>query len=281
MDMQTDIDIEAKILACADAHRRAMREGDAHLSGVEKAILLALVARSAADTSHWIKTRVEDGDRRASALAGLTAELQAHDVVGKGLRRVQQDLLSQARRAVMSAAGLASVPVWMTSGIALVVGVGSLLVHVGSAIGGAVTITFFAFCAVAVYSAPVRTWTFGALAKTPEAMAAVGSAIAQTTVGFVALLGYGSSVGAEANAIFVKNVGKEVDALRGQGSALRGARVVLTPLRSLASTIVTVSLMALIACLVVLGLGIYHGFFQQAATCEQEYAPQSDCGFAN
>lgn len=204
-------DVDSIIVVCVNAHRRALREGDAKLHEPERSILLALVARSASDTQSWIKTRVEDGDRRAVEFAGLSSELQSHNVVGKGLEQAQAQLLAQAQRLVLGATGVATMPVWLAAVAALVLGIGGFLVHFGSTLGGV-----------------------------------------------LAIFGFAGTVALRANQIFLENVSKEGDALRGPGTTRRESSAVLVPLRSLASVIVVPSMAALVACLVVLALGINH-----------------------
>lgn len=276
--MAASSDIDARIAACANAYRRALQVGDAKLVNPEKAILLALVARSAAETQSWIHTRIEDGDRRAAPLEGLARSLSDHDIVGRTLQRAQAELIRRARQVVMSTAGVAATPVWMAAAVALVLGIGGLLINVGSAIGGVLAFLVFLFCAAAAVSPFFRTWTLGLLGKTPQAMSTLGGAAANATGGVVGLFTYAGSVGSEAHRVFLENVSNESDTLRGANSTRHASSVVLTPLRSLAKAIVAASVVALVACIITLGFGINHGFLQRVRTCEQQYGSESNCG---
>jgi hypothetical protein len=283
--MASSVNIDAQIVEFADAHRRTLRTGDDLLGNdlvgtVEKAILLAVVARSASDTLSWIKTRQEDGDRLAALLAGLSDELQAHDVLGRSLHQTQQSLLAKARQLVMAAAGVATTPVWLTSAIALLLGLFGFAANFGSAIGGFLALALFAFLALAAIAPPVRAWTLGLLFRTPQALMAAGGTVIDTARSLSAMLVYSTSLGNRAYSVFVDTASKEVAALRGPSFMSGEAKLVVEPLRVLAGAIVVASIVTLAVCLVILAIGINHGFFQQVVTCEQQYAPQSNCGFS-
>jgi hypothetical protein len=274
-------DITAKIASFANAHRQAMDVGDKTLQGIdEKAILLAMVARSATDTLSWIKTRVPDGDRHAALFADLAAELAAKNTVGKGLRIAEKQLLSQAKQLTLSAVGAGMTPVWVTSGIAFAAGFLGSVLQFGSAVGGVLALGFFFLVSTAVICPPFRMAVFRSLGRTPQAVAAAGRSVKELAALTISALSYPGSVGGEAQRIFVRIAGKEGDALRYSGYIQRESRLVLTPLRILAGVIVWASMLALAISLVYLVIGVNHGFAQQANVCGQ-YSPSSYCGLSS
>ncbi len=271
-------DVDNKILRFCEAHRKALREGDERLDKADRAILLAVVARSAVDTVSWIRTRVPDGDRRCLLLKPLADELQKQDTLGKGLLAVERDLFSQAKKLARAAVGLATTPVWVASVVTVVVGFGGFLLNVGSVVGGEIVYGIFAVAALMLIFPPLRLPLMGAIAGSTRSFAGFGKSVSATTT---TILRYPSSVGSSAESVFSAAVTSEGDALRGSGYVARESRAVLTPLRSTASLVIAVAFIALAFSAVFFILGVKHGFLQQAKYCQTHTAPNSDCGTIN
>jgi hypothetical protein len=272
-------DLNAKIVSFADAHRRAMEEGDSPaVPTAEKAILLALVASSVAETASWISTRKEGGDARAAMLSHLAAELEAHNFVGKGLRTVERDLAAQARKATLAAVSAGAAPAWLATTAALCGGAIGFLTHFGNAIGSGVVIGLFCVTVVAGISPPFRVAVLRVLAQTPGVIGSTGKGVANAGAGAVGLFVAAGSIGKQAESILRRNAAGEIAALRGPQFLPQVLTRTLAPLRALAQLAVGGTLVALVGALVVLVFGIKHGFAQQAEECEENYAPESDCG---
>ncbi len=131
---------KAEVEALTDAYRGAMREGDSVLGGsdVERKILQAMVASSAADTSRWIKTRVPQGDKIAGPLDILIPELQDGNVVGQGLEFAKKQAVAQAKAAAGALFFGAAWPVWIGTVIGFLTGLFGLAYRAGGATGAAV-----------------------------------------------------------------------------------------------------------------------------------------------
>lgn len=274
-------DVTAKIASFANAHRRAMATGDSQLQDKdEKAILLAMVARSATDTLSWIKTRVPDGDRYAELFADLAAELEAKNTVGKGLQMAQKQLFAQAKKLTLGVAGAATIPAWVTSVIACAAGILGFMLQFGAAIGGLSALAFFFLASTVVIFPPFRVAVWRAMAQAPQAAAAAGRSAKELANMTISSLSYPGSVGGEAQRLFVAVAGKEGDAFRFPGYIQRESRLVLTPLRILVGAIVGAAMLALVISLVFFVIGVHHGFSQQASVCAQ-YSPSSYCGLSS
>jgi hypothetical protein len=130
---------EADVRALANAYREAMAEGDQALAQtpVERKILQAVVADSAASTLNWLHTRTQDGNEIGKPLEALVPALQHGNIVGTTLQTAQKTLVSQATSAVTSVVFTGTAPVWVGAILAFFAGWFGLAQNVGEDVGAA------------------------------------------------------------------------------------------------------------------------------------------------
>lgn len=114
-----------------------MADGDGQFADdiVERKILQAIVATSAADTLQWIQTRVPDGNAIGKPLEELAPVLQKGNIVGAGLDSAQEALVKQAKSAITNLMIGATVPVWLGAVVAFVAGVFGFAQQAGAQLG--------------------------------------------------------------------------------------------------------------------------------------------------
>lgn len=123
----------------ADAYRQAMLEGDRELADslLERKLLQALVASSAADTARWVKTRVQDGDAVVGPLETLVPALREGDWVGQGLDATKKQAADQAKAMATTAVFGATWPLWLGTVVAFFAGLFGFAFDAGAAFGQA------------------------------------------------------------------------------------------------------------------------------------------------
>ena len=270
----TDLDLAAY----ADAHRAALLAGDA--SGMDpmgEAVLLALVARSAADTASWIETRLPGGAQRLSYFNSLASELRARDAVGRTLRQIEKQLQMRAKQLVKSVALGGTTPLWAGAVISGVIGVGALIIHIGKDAGETLVLLLALWVALHAFP-PVRVATWRAFTKVPGFLAESGKFVAAVPVGIASAFALSSTVGKEASRILTANVGPVATRLGREGELRKGTNGVLVPVRAVATTVTTCAVLALLAGLVLFGVGVYRGIAHQAQQCTDQYGNYNNCG---
>lgn len=129
----------AQVEALADAYRATLAEGDQRFvhSTVERKMLHAIVASSAADASQWIRSRVPSGHNMAEPLQDLVSVLETGNWIGKGLEWAKSQAISQAKAAAAWAILGMKIPVLIGSTLALIAGLVGWSFDAGVTVGRA------------------------------------------------------------------------------------------------------------------------------------------------
>jgi hypothetical protein len=251
-----------QVSALADAYRRAMAQGDEEFAGaaLERKVLHALVASSAADASRWVQTRVPNGTQVAEPLTALVPALQEGDVVGKTLDAIKNQLISQAKSIASSVFLGSSWPLWVGAVVGAIAGLIAMSFDAGVSLGSA-------FVALLAGGGPVGYAVTRTLHASGPAAQAIGGAAGS-------LLGAASSVGTRAERVFRDATGPTLAAVYGgNGTLLPG---VAAQARGVARTIVLASYALAIVAGIVFVVGVAQGFsaaFEEKRCEYSQYDP--------
>ncbi|MFC0622642.1 hypothetical protein [Kribbella deserti] len=251
---ERSIDFKAQVTVLANAYRVTLLAGDREL-GKEKAILRAMVAASAADVAEWVRLRLPDGASAAEPLDELVPDLQRGDHVGKGITVAKKTLLGEAKDIVVAAVTGGTMPLWLTSVLAFLLGLFAFSETAGQSLAAAV------IPLIAVGGGATMAF-LRVVQATPAAVSSIGDAAGS-------LWDSVDRIGAGAERVFVQHSAPALSALYGLAELTPGRTPVLAELRGSAKTIVGLAYTVLALCLLFFGAGIVNAF--------NDYFVQSQC----
>lgn len=250
--------VHAQVEGLANAYRRAMADGDRELAGsaIERKLLHALVAASAADTARWVKTRVEDGSVAVAPLDDLLPALREGEPIGPGLEAAKKQLGTQARAMANAVIFGAAWPAWTATAVAFVVGALGFSYDAGAATGKA--LFGLVLGGGSVLFAFVRTLSIAG----PKAAEAVSGAAGS-------LWSWVDGLGLRAEGVVQRAAGPALDDLY-RGAPRPAGPTVTQQVRGSAKVVVGLTYGALAIAGLVFAFGMYEAFSAAAsvpATC--------------
>lgn len=242
------------VRAVANAYREALAEGDRVLAyaPVERKILLAIVAASAADTAAWVKTRVPDGDRVVEPLDALVPVLQKANLVGHGMELAKRALVSQAKSAVSALVLGQAAPILVLAVVAGAAGWLGFSYDAGVSVGGLLIPAVLGGGAA-----------LGGIVQAVRAGSRLGPGLGQAAGNLYDSAGL---IGSAAEGVVLSAVRQPLTQLRGEGALADGATPVVRELRSAAQLVVVGAFVALGIGVVYFGFGLVDAWEAYSAT---------------
>ncbi len=247
MPSKTDI-----VTAVCDGYRAALLRGDQDFADdVENTkILQAVIAASLAETADWVQSRW--GEELAAPLDKLFERVNKTDTLGHAWttarHKAAEKGIAVARGMLWALVGNGAFPLCLTAVVSVALGSVGLVYQGGSALGVA-ALTGLAGGGSAVW-ALVRT-----LAAAPTAFQAVSG-------GASSLYDAAGAFGSKAERVFAETVSPPLEAMYRTAAVPYRRRTVLDGMRSAAQVIIGVLYALLVAGLIVLAAGVYHGCTQ-------------------
>lgn len=253
---------QADVEELAESYRRAMLTGSSAFadSPVERKILHAMIASSAADTRVWVQRSLPKGDKAAAALDGLIPALQAGNIVGQTLQSSKTQAVKQARALASAAILHTTWPLWAGAVVAAVAGIYSFNLNAGAAIGQAIAPLVLGGGAI------IGLLVRGA-AQSANAFASVGRGIGS-------LWGTTKNIGVPAETVFGTEVAPALQQVYGSVAAPTPPEAGL--IRGGALTSVGLGLAAVALCVCVFAAGLVSAFSSVAA-CRGTLYETSTC----
>jgi len=220
---------QAEVNNLANAYRAAMSAGDQNLKlePVERKILQAVVADSAASTLSWIQTRSPDGNEVGKPLENLVPALKQGNIVGGTLQSVKDKATSEAKSAVYGLVFSGTTPIWL----------GAL----GTAAAGYIGWAELAGETVGTVLIPLLLGGGAAVGAVVRGIQMSGRMLEGTGQAAGTVWDAAGNIGASAEAVFRANVTAPLQAVTGSGPAVP----VLATLRGAARTVVALAFVAL------------------------------------
>ncbi len=243
-----------QVRGLANAYREAMAEGDRQLTGeiVERKILQAIVASSAADTLQWVQTRIPDGNAVGKPLEELAPILQKGNVVGTGLKNAQDALVKQAKAAAYGLIITGTAPVWFGAVAAFFLGLFGFAQEAGTSVGAALI--------------PALVGGGSVLYAVMRSLQMSGKALQGTGKAAKSLWTSASSIGSRAESIFMGCTMPRLSIVKGT-NAVGGGTPVVTQLRTVAQTIVASGFVVLAICAIFFLAGINNAYNAYKERC--------------